>query len=367
MDGISWWRTSFGEAEIRKLEDSVSREYISQGPVTAQFEAQVAEALDVPYAVATTSGSVSLLMAFMALGIGRGDEVIVPNRTWIATAHAALLLGAKVVLVDVRPDIPVMDVSQVQERITSRTRAIVPVHLNGRAVDMEAVQGIAGEFGLAVIEDACQALFSRDHRGYLGTQSDIGCFSLGMTKLISTGQGGFAVTRSREVYERLKLVRNHGVTDIFTDTWNQIGFNFKFTDLLASFGVVQLSRASDRIAHLLAVYDKYAALVAELPFLKLVPVKVSEGEIPLYIEVLCREKKRLVAFLYARGIQTRPVPPDLHISPSIGTGDDYPNSRVFSSQGLYLPCGPEQSLENIDCVRDALRVYAKARTEREGD
>lgn len=354
---ISWWRTSFGEAEVLNLKDAVSRECISQGSVTEQLEAQIAAALGVSYVLITTSGSAALLMGLMALDIGRDDEVIVPNRTWIASAHAALLLGAKVVLVDVRPDIPIMDISKVRKRITSRTKAIMPVHLNGRAADMEEIHCLAREYGLTVIEDACQALFSKNDSGFLGAQSDVGCFSLGITKLISTGQGGFVVTRNQETFEKLKLIRNHGVKDIFTETWNRIGFNFKFTDLLAAFGLAQLSRAPDRISHINAIYSKYKAAVDELPFLTLVPIKVLAGEIPLYSEILCQERDRLARFLGSQGIQTRIVPPDLSIAKYIENDGNFPNSKVFGAQGLYLPCGPEQPLENVDRVVEVLRSF----------
>ena len=361
MHKISWWRTSFGEEEVQKLVDSISKEHISQGPVTEQFEAQIAEVLGIPYAVATTSGSVALLMAMMALGIERDDEVIVPNRTFIATAHAALLPGAKVVLVDVRPNIPTVDVSQIRQKITLRTKAIVPVHLNGRAVEMEEIHKIAEEYGLHVIADACQALFSRNSAGFLGTQSDAGCFSLGVTKLISTGQGGVVATRSKETYERLKLIRNHGVVDTFSGVYNQMGCNFKFTDMLASIGIVQLSRVPVRIAHLRVVYAKYAAAIAELPFLKLIPVKVSNGEVPLYVEALCSEREKLMDFLSSQGIQTRPFLPDLHLSPHLKNAGNFPNSKVFSEQGMFLPSGPEQPLENIDHVIETLRFYGRYR------
>jgi len=358
---IPWWRTSFGEEEINGLADAVTNERISQGTVTAQFESQIASALGVPYCVATTSGSTALLMALMALGIGRDDEVIVPNRTWIATAHAALMLGAKVVLVDVQPDVPTMDVSQIRQKITKRTKAFLPVHLNGRAVDMEEIRTLAREYGLCVIEDAAQALFAKNHKGFLGTQSDAGCFSLSIAKLISTGQGGIVATRSQATYDKLKLIRSHGVADVVEATYTDMGFNFKFTDLQASFGLVQISKVSSRIAQLLAVYDKYEKALNEFPFVKLLPVDHSKGQIPLYIEVLCDERQRLVEFLRERGIQTRPFYPDLHLAPHLNVTGSFPNSKVFGEQGLFLPCGPAQSFENIDRVLAALRAYARKR------
>lgn len=361
MHKVPWWRTSLGPEEAQRLVHSISREHISQGPVTAEFESQLAAALGVPYAVATTNGSIALLMALMAVGVGRDDEVIVPNRTFVATAHAALLLGAKVVLVDTRPNIPTMDAAQVRSKITARTKAIMPVHLNGRAVDLTEVRNIAKEYGLYVIEDAAQALFSRNAFGFLGTQSDAGCFSLGMTKLITTGQGGVVVTQSAEMYERLKLIRNHGVVDTLNDAYTQMGFNFKFNDLLASIGIVQLSRAQTRVSQVNAVYAKYAAALSEFPFLKLIPVAVEDGEVPLWVEVLCAERAALIEFLSSQGVETRKFLPDLNLSPHLRNGGDFRHSKVFSEQGMFLPCGPEQPLENIDYTIEALRRYAQSR------
>lgn len=364
MFQIPWWRTSFGDEEVEKLRESVADEHINHGPVTAQFEARFAEALNVPYALATTSGSVALLLSLMAMGIGRDDEVIVPNRTWIACAHAALLIGAKVKLVDVLPDLTAIDVSQIRQAITPRTKAIMPVHLNGRPVDMVEIQAIADEYGLFVVEDACQSLFSRNSAGYLGTQSHVGCFSLGMTKLISTGQGGVVVTRSEETYETLKLVRNHGVVDSFSPgSWKLMGFNFRYTDLQASFGLVQLSRASGRIQRLNEVYARYSSAIDEfeMSFLKLIPVKTEHHEVPLYVEAVSDERDQLVEFLTTHGIQVRIFMPSLHTSEYLENPGEFPRSEVFSRKGLFLPCGPDQPLKNVDRVIEVLRLYGERR------
>ncbi len=355
---ISWWRTTFGEEEIQRVAHSISNEHISQGTVTEEFEARIGKALDVPYAVATTSGSVALLMALMALGVGCDDEVIIPNRTWIANAHAAVLLGAKVVLVDVLPDLPIMDVSQVKSKITPRTKVIMPVHLGGRAVDMGEVRKIAKDYGLFIVEDAAQAMFSKDSSGFLGTKSDAGCFSLSVPKLISTGQGGFVVTSDRKIYDDLKLIRTHGVRDVINVEYNRMGFNFRFTDLQASIGLEQLARVPQRIAHVKEVYSKYVPALQEFPFLKLIPVAVTRGEIPLYVEVLYSPRERLIRFLESQGIQTRPFYPDLDKAAYLNNGERFTNSRIFGEQGIVLPSGPAQPLENVDRVLEVLRAYA---------
>jgi len=336
---------------------AIANENISEGALTKQLEEKIAQSLGVPYVVMTTSGSVALLLGLMAMKVGPGDEVIVPNRTWIATAHAVLMTGANVRLVDVLPNVPVMDVSQIESKINSKTKAILPVHLNGRGVDMERVQALAKKYSLHVIEDAAQSLFCQWRGQYLGTLSHVGCFSIGISKLISTGQGGFVVTRDRKIYEKLKSIKNHGITDIFTDTWGERGFNFKFTDLLSSVGLAQIHTVKERISHLKKLYTRYSEGLEGLPFLKMIPVNLIEGEFPIYAEALCPCRERLRAFLASHGIQIRPVPPNISISNYLNNEGAFPCSELFSQQGFYLPCGPGQSFENVDIVINALHDF----------
>lgn len=359
MAKISWWRTDLGGAELELLTESFRAERMSMGPVTERLEAAAAEAVGVPYAVAATSGSAALLMALMSVGVGRDDEVIMPDRTFIAAAHAAMLLGAKIVLVDTVADIPAMDPDRIEEKVTPRTKAIVPAHLNGRASDMAGIRRAAEKHGLAVVEDACQAVLSRGPEGFLGTLSDAGCYSLGMTKLLQTGQGGLVVTRDKKTRDKLRLIRNHGVVDTMKDSYGTAGFNFKFADLLASLGVVQFSRAKERVEAVRAVYARYEPGLRELKRVRLIPVKTGEGEVPLWVEVLCPERESLMRFLADREIETRKFLPSMHLSAHLDGSGDYPNSMVFHEQGLFLPAGPAQPFENIDRVLEALRDFER--------
>lgn len=356
---ISWWRKYFGEEEIAYIAKSIRNEHISLGPVTAELEQKLSDILGIPYVVATTSGSMALLMVLMAAGIGPGDEVIVPNRTWIATAHAPLLLGAKAVLADVQVNSPIMDVTQIEENIGPRTKAIIPVHLNGRSVDMDEVNRIATEHNLLVIEDAAQAFCSANKTGFLGCQSFAGCFSFSVAKLISTGQGGFVVTRDKETYEILKSIRTHGVSDLIDVSYKRLGYNFRITDIQASIGIAQLDRLPGNIVRVKEIYYKYSAALHYFSFLKLIPVDVEAGEIPLYIEVLCPEREKLIGYLADYGIETRSAFPDLNLATHLKSSNRFQNSEIFGSQGLYLPCGPDQPLENIDRVITVLRKYGE--------
>ena len=357
MREIPWWRTKVEQEEIKHITDTILHEHLSQGEVTAEFEEKLAKLLNVRYVLATTSGSMALFLALLALGVGRDDEVIVPDRTFIATAHAAILAGAKVVLVDTLPDVPLIDCSLIRSKITSRTKAIIAVHINGRAVNMEEINQIAKEYGLFVVEDTCQALFSKNAAGFLGTQSDAGCFSLGVTKLITTGQGGLIVTRKKELYEKMKLMRTHGVLDTFDGVYDQFGFNFRFTDIAASIGIEQLLRIPRRIEHVNKIYTKYSSVMVRLPFSKMIPVNIDDGEIPLYAEVLCKKRDALKDFLVSYGISARPFTRNLNRSAYLGNTGDFPCSSIFEQKGLFLPSGVTQPLENIDYVIEVLSKF----------
>ena len=355
---INWWRTGFTNGEAEAVAKAIANENISQGPVVAEFERQLAAYLDVPHVVATTSGSMALLMSLWVSGIGPGDEVIVPNRTWIATAHAPLLLGAAVKLVDVESSRPIIDAGLVEAAITDRTKAIIPVHMCGRSADMRTINQIANRYRLAVIEDAAQALGSRNLDGYLGTQSHMGCFSLSVAKIIATGQGGFIATRDEKIYKRLVEMRTHGVGDIVNAVWNQPGFNFRFTDILAAIGIEQLKLLPERIKKIKKIYQIYTEGLLGLPFIKLIPVDLDAGEIPVYIEALCDRRDELIDFLSERGIQCRPFYPDLNYARYLNNIEMFPRSEIYGKEGLYLPAGPEQPMGNIERTIHEIRNFS---------
>ncbi|WP_045212436.1 DegT/DnrJ/EryC1/StrS family aminotransferase [Desulfonatronovibrio magnus] len=357
INRIPWWRTTFGEEEIEHVAASMRRECVSQGPITVEFENQLGRALEVKHVIATSSGSAALLMALMGLGITVGDEVILPNRTWIATAHAVHLLGAKVVLVDVEPHRPIMDTSLIENAITSRTKAIIPVHMNGRSADMQHIQTIARKHQLHVVEDAAQAFGSRNGDGYLGTQSDIGCFSLSVAKTIATGQGGFCVTQNPDIAQRLRAIRTHGVENVTApNQWTMPGFNFRFTDVLASIGIEQLKRLPEKIERLLTIYAMYEEGLKRSCF-QIIPVNIDAGEIPVYNEFLVNDRQFWIKKLDKQGIETRPFYPDINTAHYFNTSHSkFKNSKNFSNNGIYLPSGPSQQDDNIEMVLKCIKT-----------
>lgn len=355
---IPWWRTLTGESELNKMAESFTNERISYGKVCKDLESRLSKLLNVPYVMMCSSGSTALYIGVKSMGIGPGDEVLVQDRTFHATAHAAMLAGASVRLVEVEKDSPIMDLNDLRKKISPKTKAIMPVHLNGRANHMKEIKQIAKEHNLFVIEDVAQAFYSKTEDGFLGTLGDVGCFSFGMTKLVSTGQGGFVCTHNENVYKNFKHFISHGVEDTFDGVFNNFGFNFRMTDILASIGHVQLDRLEQKLAHVEKVHKMYEDGIKDLSFLSLIPVKI-ESEVPLWVEVMVADRAPLREFLYENGIESRKFLPSLHTSSHINVLNDqnFTNSKRFEDQGLFLPAGPDMSLENVQKVLEALHRY----------
>lgn len=360
MSTIPWWSVDLGAEAPQAALQAIQSRQLSMGAVVALFEQRMSEVLGVSHVVAVCNGSSALMLALLEAGVQAGDEVIVPNRTWIATAHAAHLLGARVVLADVEKERPVLDPDDFAASITPRTRCVIPVHLNGRACDIVRIRTIAEQHGIIVIEDAAQALLSTSPEGgYLGTHSRSGCFSLSVAKLITCGQGGFIVTTDAGVAQRLRLMRTHGTGDVIHAQWNFAGGNFRFTDILASVAMTQLESIQKRKESLLHLYAMYTEALQDMPNIRLLPIDTLGGELPLYIEVLVENRSSCMEYLEAHGIQARPLYPDLHKAPQFGQMAirAYPHSAKYGEQAMFLPSGPDQSIEDITHVIHTLRAW----------
>lgn len=347
---IPWWKIDVGEQALPRIADALRRGHISQGPVTVEFEQALAKMLGVPYTVCTTSGTMALTIALLALGVGPGDEVVMPERTWVASANAALLLGAKVRLVDVLPvGPPTMDTSKIAAAITNATKVIMPVHLNGRSVAMESVLELAKNNGLAVVEDACPSLGSKHKGRFVGTFGRFGCFSLGMAKVLGTGQGGVIVCHTEADWQLISRIRNQGLSGIAMNERQEVrGSNFKFTDIQAALGLAQLDKLTQRFAHQKAIHALYVEGLQGLQSVQFVPVDIAAGEIPLRAEGFSSQRERFVQEMAKRGVAIAPQSPNLSNYPFISANEqDYPNAQKFSETLLTLPSGPEQPLSNV--------------------
>ena len=225
-------------AVLRVLESGI----LSQGPAVEAFETAFAERLGARHAIAVGSGSAALLVALLAHGVGEGGEVITTPFSFIASANAVLFAGARPRFVDVRDDDFNIDPDLIEQKITPRTKAIIPVHLYGHPCRMDEIASIARKHGLAVIEDCCQAHGAAIEGQPVGS-SGTACFSFYPTKNMTTGEGGMVTTDDDEVAARARMLRNHGQSERYLH--EQIGFNWRMTDLAAAIGMAQLDRLDD--------------------------------------------------------------------------------------------------------------------------
>jgi len=355
MKTIRQFEPWFGEEEKEEVAKAIDSTWVTEAGRTRELEKIFAEFVGAKYASATNSGSMALAVALMAVGVTYGDEVIVPDLTFVATANAARLLGAKPVLVDIKPEDLTIDPERVEENITDKTKAIVPVHSNGRPADMESIKEIAEDHGLFVVEDCAQALSSRLHGQCLGTFGNIGCFSLTTTKIITTGQGGMVVTNDPKLSEKVRRLKDHGRLDK-SDHHPGFGFNFKFTDLQAALGLAQWRKLDYRIGRIKQIYSIYRdslSPVEEIAFLKMDLTDTT----PWYVDIHLDKQLELKSYLEKRNIETRPLYLPLHMQPCYKVQGDFRNAEYASTRGLFLPSSTFLADEDIARICSEIKAF----------
>ena len=222
---------------------------------------------------------------------------------------------------------------------------------------MSRIQGVAKKYDLKVVEDAAQALGSKNSDGYLGTQSDVGCFSLSVTKIISTGQGGFVVTRNEELGNKLRAIRTHGVENVIDPRkWGVAGFNFRITDIQAAIGLAQIPKITTRIEKVKHIYSMYLDGLDGISGMEPIPVSLRTGEVPIYNEYLCNDRERLIQELGKSCIGVRPFVPNLSLAEYFkGDNDFFPNSSRYGLNGVTLPSGPGQNIDSVEYVIEQVK------------
>jgi perosamine synthetase len=363
---IDFWVPQFGDEEKSRVADVIDSGFLNDGDVTSQFERQVAELLGCKHVIAATSGTAAIFLALASVGIKASDEVLVPDVTFIATANAVSLTGAKPVLVDVDPQTLTLDPAATERAITPRTKAIIPVHVSGRAADLGAISDIAKRHGLLVIEDAAEALLSK-HRGKcLGTFGSAGCFSLSPNKTITTGQGGLVVTNDDELHMRLRELKDQGRPARGTggdDTHNSVGYNFKFTNLQAAIGMAQLKDLPRRADRMRSIYKGYRDGLRAVEGISVIPFRIDEGELPQWTDILVDQRDVLYDHLVTHGIRGRRFWHPLHTqAPYRMPSEQFPNSSKQISRAMWLPSAFTLSDEDVANVCTEIQSFVKFQT-----
>ncbi len=370
-DMITWaemWRLpvmepSLGGNELKYVSDCIASGWISsQGHYVTQFEDAFRAFHDIEHALCVSNGTTALQLALAALGIGPGDEVIVPDLTFAASANAVIHCGAKPVLADVTRDTWTLDPADVERKITPRTRAIMPVHLYGHPCDMDPIVALAQKHGLRLVEDCAESLGAEYRGRKTGTIGDIGCFSFFANKVITTGEGGMVITRDPELHRRMSILRDHGM-EKSRRYWHVVpGFNFRMTNLQAAIGLAQMERLENFLSRREQIVARYDSFLAHLPGITLPPRASWARNIHWLYSILIDpalagvDRDTLAARLGSEGIESRPFFYPLHVQPPYlhPRPGDFPITDDISSRGLSLPTANDIRIEDVDRVCESL-------------
>jgi len=355
MEFIPISKPSITQKEIQYIMDAVSSGWVSSlGKYVDMFEEKFASYCGTKYALTTSNGTTALHLVLVALGIKPGDEVIVPDITFVATGNAVKYVGAQAVIVDIEEDTLCIDPESVKKAITPKTKAIIAVHLYGHPANMEEINKIAGEYGIIVIEDAAEAHGAEVNGKKVGSLGHVGTFSFYGNKIITTGEGGMITTNDENLYERMRHLRDHAMSKEKRYWHTEVGFNYRMTNVQAALGLAQLERIDEIIAKKRLIFEWYKEglkdiegikLNYEAPWAKNVYWMVCL-EVEGYTE---KQRDELMKRLKEKNIDTRPYFYPLSDMPMFEKADTPIAHKVYQ-RGLNLPSYFDITKDQVDYV-----------------
>ena len=365
-----------GEEEWLAVKEPLMAGWITQGPKVAEFEKQFARLHNSEKALAVTSCTTGLHLALVAMGIGPGDEVIVPAFTWISTANVVLYCGATPIFVDVNRKTYNMDPEQVAEKVTDRTKAIIPVHLFGLCANMDAIKAAIPNH-VKILEDAACAAGAKYKADFAGTLGDAAAFSFHPRKSITTGEGGMVTTNDPALADRMDQMRNHGASmseeqrhhgpkPYILPDFNLLGFNYRMTDLQGAVGLIQLPKLIEFIAERAKWAQFYREQLNGINWLRL-PEEPENGRhgwqsFVTYVdpEKAPKSRNEIMEFLQQKGVSTRPGTHAVHMlgiyKQKYGfSRDDFPGARDCNDYTMAIPLHNRMTMEDYEYVVAALK------------
>ncbi|RLI83344.1 hypothetical protein DRP04_01785 [Archaeoglobales archaeon] len=364
-------RPIIGERELYYITKAVEEGWIAKGRYISEFEQRFANYCGCKYGVAVCNGTAALHLALASLDVGKGDEVIIPAFTMAAVAFAVVYTGAKPVLVDADPETWCMSVDEVEWAITDRTRAIIPVHIYGHPCNMDELLAIADEHNLHIIEDCAEAHGAEVRGKKVGSFGDMGCFSFYSNKIITTGEGGMIVTDDRSLASRARYLGDMAFEPELELRFfhQEIGYNYRLTNLQAALGLAQLERIEDFIKARQRNAKLYTELLAEINGITL-PVEEKWAKNVYWMYGILIEdnfgisRDKLMLRLAEKGIETRPFFTPMHQLPcfrrrGLFENTHYPVAEELGHKGLLLPSGSDLTLEEIEYIVNAIKEEGK--------
>ena len=350
-----------GEEELNNVVQAVKSGWISsKGEFIHTFEEEFAHYCGTKYGVATSNGTVALHLALTALGIGAGDEVLIPSLTFVATSNAVTYTGAKPIFIDSHPIYWCINPDRLEEKITPWTRAIIPVHLYGHPCDMDAIMQVVRQHNLYLIEDADEAHGAEYKGRKVGSLGDIACFSFYGNKIITTGEGGMCLTNDESLYRSMQILRDHGADPARRYWHDRIGFNYRMTNLQAAVGVAQLLRLDSFVERKRQLASWYNSLLQGVPGIEL-PVEMpwARNVYWMYSIVVSDSfpisRDGLMNRLAEEGVETRPFFWSMHLLPPYSQGMSFPQAERLSHRGINLPSSVSLTREQAEYIAAIIR------------
>ena len=338
---------------ISLIKRILTSNFPNEGKFTKLLEKKLLKLINAKYIITTTSGTISIFLALKSVGIKTGDEVIIPNITFPATANAVVLAGAKPVLVDINKNNLLINENNLLKKINKKTKAIIPVHISGRGSNIKQIIKIAKNKKLFVIEDAAEAFMSKVNGKFLGTYGHAGCFSFAPNKIMTTGQGGFVVTNNKLIYKNLCKLKDQGRIGPTTggeDIYDTVGYNFKFTNLQAVLGLTQLKSIYYRVKTLKNHYKFYKNNLIQNKQFKIIGFDLKSGELPLWTDIYSSKRNELFKYLQKQKIFCRYFWHPLNTcKPFKKSFSDFKNSKLLSKKLMWLPSS--LSLKKKDLIK----------------
>jgi perosamine synthetase len=331
----------------------------SRGEFISRFENEFARYIGANHATTVSNGTVALHLAMAALGLGPGDEVIVPTLTYVASVNTILQTGASVVFAESLADTWNVSIEDIQSRITEKTKAVMVVHLYGLACDMEAVVALCREHDVLLIEDCAEAFGSLYKGQHVGTFGDVATFSFFGNKTITTGEGGMVVSKTKALHDRACHLKSQGVSKIREYWHDELAFNYRMTNICAAIGLAQLERADEIIALKRRVADWYREALKGLP-LRMHAEQPGTRHSYWMCSILLddsRQRQPLRDHLTTQGIETRPLFAPAHTLPHCWTDQHFPIAQDLSARGINLPSYPTLNREQVERIAEEIRHY----------
>lgn len=359
---IPLFRPYFDSDELYEIKKVLDSGWVSQGPKVKEFEDKVADYVGAKYAIAVTNCTSALHLALLSLGISVGDEVLVADYTFPATGHSVLYCGAKPIFVDIDAATYNIDPEKIEEKITKRTKAIIPVHTFGQPAEMDKILEIAHNYDLKIVEDAACALGAKYKNKHAGTIGDIGCFSFHARKGITTGEGGMVVTNEENIAEKIRYLSVFGMKSAWDREKNHVftipefldmGYNYKMSDITAAVGVAQLKKIDmiiKRKEKLAKYWDEQLEDIDLIikPYVQNNVKHVYQSYVALIDKKINRNK--LISNLTKNGIQTQIGTYASHIQPVYGSQDKCSNSLDIFNRSIALPLYYSLNEEDVNLV-----------------